>query len=304
MEKGGWQKYISRERLKDILPPSYQLFEQLLCAAGLMIHYRLETIQLLNMVADELDKRHHEVNVAKVVSSAVGAAGTAAVGAGIAIAPFTLGAGLLLGVPGGIAMAAGGLTAFASHLAEKVLQKVDLERAQRTVDVDQKQCKRVHELWKEFESYSEDIINTIALADPSEGSDIQSMQTWVAVGMETMSSPVLFIAGVFRKAFETPEKKGMDSPMTDGEYLFCKLGELVTKMAPSSFIEKFVKDGSVVVFTLAFLVLGVGSVFVLVTTLIDMHQGLLTKAAHDLRGKAKKLQNELETWLEVFGNHR
>ena len=314
MEKGGWQKYLSRERLKDILPPSYQLFEQLLCAAELMIHYRLETIQLLNTVADELDKRHHEINIAKVVSSAVGTAGTAAVGAGIAIAPFTLGAGLLLGVPGGIAMAAGGiamtaggLTAFASHLAEKVLQKVDLERTQRTVDVDQKQCKRVHELWKEFESYSEDIINTIALADPSEGSDIQSMQTWVAVGMETVSSPVLFIAGVFRKAFEALEKKGKDIPMTDGKYLFCKLGELVNKMAPSSFIKKCVKDPSVVVFTLAFLViatLGVGNVFVLVTTLIDMHQGSLTKAAHDLRGKAKKLQNELDTWLEVFGNHR
>ena len=308
MEKGGRQKYISRERLKDILPPSYQLFDHILCTAEIMIHYRLETIQLLNTLADELDKRHHEVNVAKVVSSAVGMAGTAAVGAGAAMAPFTLGAGpLLLGIPGGIAMAVGSATFFASHLAEKILQKMDLERAQRSVDDDQKQCKRVHGLWKEFESYSEDIINTIALADPAEGSDIQSIKTWVAVGMETVSSPVLFIAGVFREAFGALEKIDKDdSSKTDGEFLFCKLRDLATKNVSYDSILKSLKDSGVVTFTLAFLVIatiGVGNLFVLITTIIDMHKGSLTRAAHDLRRKAKKLQNELDTWLEVFGNH-
>ena len=213
---------------------------------------------------------------------------------------------MLLLIPGSSAMVLGSSTAASAHVAEKVLQKVDLEKVQQAVDRDRKQCEKVNQLWKEFESYSEDIINTIALADPAEGSDVTSLKTWVQVAMETVSSPVCFVAGVFN---EVSSEIGTLSAQ-NGADLFKKFGTIAKNFGlnPSSLLRNAViplfKNIGILVMTAAFLVIaaiGVGNLFVLITTSMDIHRGSLSRVAQDLRDKARELQHQLHTWLDVFG---
>ena len=306
MDRSERPSYVSRERLQALLPTAYDNFQLLRPAMDHMVHLRVETISQLNNLARELDKRHRDVNIAKVVGSSVGVAGAAATGFGVALTPFTFGGSMLLLVPGISAMTLGSGTVATAHVAEKVLQKVDLEKVQQAVDRDRKQCERVLQLWKDFESYSEDIINTITLADPAEGSDITSLQTWVQVAMETVSSPVCFVAGVFNELFS---ETGTLSTQ-NGKVLFTKFGQIVKDIGlnPSSLLRKTVStlftNISVLVMAAAFLVIaaiGVGNLFVLITTSMDIHRGSLSKVAQDLRDKAQELQNQLHTWLDVFG---
>ena len=268
-----------------------------------MVHLRFETVSLMNSLAGELDKRHRDVNIAKIVGSSVGVAGAAAAGLGVALIPLTLGGSMLLLVPGGSAMVLGSSTVATAHVTEKVMQKVDLEKVQKAVDKDREQCEKVHQLWKDFESYSEDIINTIALADPAEGSDITSLQTWVQVAMETVLSPVCYVAGVFSEKFSS-------SSAQDGEGLFAMFGLIAAEVGlnPSSLLQSTVsrlfKKIKVNGMTSAFLVIaaiGVANLFVLITTSMDIHRGSLSKVAQDLRDKARELQDELQTWLDAFG---
>lgn len=302
------QKSVSLQRLEQILPAAYDNYQLLVPALDLMVHLRVETLSQLNHVASELDKRHHNGNIAKIVGSSVGVVGSATAAAGIALTPFTLGAGLFLTVGGAAAAFAGGGTAAAAHLTEKVYEKVDLEKVQQAVDRDRAQCERVSQLYKEFDSYCVDVISTIALADPSEESDVASFQTWVQVALEEVVSPIVLIAETFQEKFSSV-KDGvlLDA---DGAELVSVLGKVArniignSKADIRSIVSKVQRNLSTLLGTVAFLVIagiGVGNLLVLIITSIDVHNGSLSKVAKDLREKSTQLQKELDKWLEVFG---
>ena len=297
------RKSVCLERLEQILPAAYDNYLQLVTSLDLMIYYRIDTLQQLNRVAAELDKRHHSGNIVKLVGSATGVVGSLTAAAGVALAPITMGAGMVLLISGTAVMTAGSATALGAHVTEKVLEKVDLEKVQQAVDRDKAQCERVSQLWKGFESYCTDVINTIALADPSEDSDVESLQTWVQVAMEEVKSPIALIAETFHKAYSS-----LSNP--SGQ----KLCNVLEEMARIIIGDPWIKLQSVVskipqaLFTLsgtaAFLVICailVGNLFVFLKTLINMHEGSPSKVAKGLREKSKELQQELDTWLDSFG---
>ena len=302
-------KSVSRERLEQILPAGYNRYEQLVIALDLMVHNRIETISQLNSVADELDKRHRSGNIVKVVGAATGAAGGAAGAVGIAAAPLSFGIGLVFFAGGAIVAGAGSLTVAAAHLTEKVCEKVDLEKVQQAVERDKAQCERVLELWKEFESYCVDTINTIALADPSTESDMASIQIWTQVAMEVVTSPVVLIAEAFDSIFSNAKEAGI---LVDKESLeLCGALSDVARMfarernAVYRSVVSWMKRNVVpVVGTAAFLAIaavGVANLFVLFITIIDMNKGSPSKVAKDLREKSSELQKELNKWLDAFG---
>ena len=311
------QKSISLERLEQILPAAYDNYQLLVPSLEQMLKYRIDTLLELNRVADELDRRHKKGNVAKVVSSGVGLAGSAAAAAGIALAPFTAGvsAGVtvaIIGVGGATVAVLGAGGAFAAHVTEKVLEKVDLAKVQQAVDRDCAQCKGVNELWKEFDSFSTDIINTIALVDPTEEPDVASLQTWVQVALETTIPPIMLIA----EAFQEQLGKGKDAyeqtvRSSGGEVLCGVLKDTAQKLLGSadpkdilrSVVWKFYNNFTTVLLTAAFLTIltiGVGNLLVLILTSVDIHKGSLSKVAKDLREKAKTLEKELCKWMDAF----
>ena len=297
-------KSVSRERLEQILPAGYNRYEQLVVALDLMVHNRIETISQLNSVADELDKRHRSGNIVKVVGAATGAAGSVAGAAGAAAAPFTFGIGLVFLAGGAIVAGAGSLTVAAAHLAEKVCEKVDLEKVQQAVERDKAQCERVLELWKEFESYCVDTINTIALADPSTESDMASIQTWTQVAMEVVTSPVVLIAEAFDSIFSKAKEAGIPvdlcGALSDVARMFARERNAVYRSVVSWMKRNVVPVVGTAAF-LAIAAIGVANLFVLFITIIDMNKGSPSKVAKDLREKSSELQKELNKWLDAFG---
>ena len=297
---------VSLERLQQILPVAYDNYQLLVPAMELMLQYRIESLSQLNRVADEFEKRRRDGNIVKAVGSATGVLGSATAAAGAALTPFTLGAGLLL-VAGGTAVAGIGTTAVVgAHITEKVCEKVDLEKVQQAVDRDRAQCERVQQLWKEFNSYSVDVINTIALADPSEEPDVAPLQTWVQVALEEVVHPVILIAETFHEKFSSIKDGVLKNQ--DGRQLCDHLGKVARKINPKailrSIVSKVQQNYGKIIGTVAFLVIaaiGIGNLLTLILSLIDLHKGSPSKIAKELREKSSQLQEELDKWLDAFG---
>jgi hypothetical protein len=297
---------VSLERLQQILPVAYDNYQLLIPAMELMVQYRIESLSQLNRVAKGLKKRHRDGNIVQILGSATFMAGAGATAAGIVLAP--LGAGLLL-MAGGAAVAGIGTTAaIGAHVAEKVFEKVDLEKVQQAVDRDRAQCERVQQLWKEFDSYSVDVINTIALADPFEESDIASLQTWVQVAMKEVLDPVILIAETFDQVFSRMKNGLLNDP--DGLQLCVSLGKVARKinLNPKAILRSIVsmvqRNYGKIIGTAVFLVIaaiGVGNLLNLIVRLIDLHKGSPSKIAKELCEKSSQLQEELDKWLDAFG---
>jgi hypothetical protein len=301
---------VSLERLQQILPAAYDKYQLLVPALDLMVHYRVETISLLNEVAEDLQKRRRGGNLVKVAGSATGVVGSGMAAGGLALTPFTFGFGLLFMAGGAAVAGLGAATTVGAHVTEKVCERVDLEKVQQAIDRDKRQCECVKDLWKEFESYCDDAINTIALADPSKESDIGSIQTWTQVAMEELVHPIVFIAETIETAMAGA--KNILGNQTGGN-LCSVLGKVATqiitdpKRALCSVVSKLKITLARNCGTVAFLLISgvfLGNVIVLLFTLIDLHKGSPSKIAQDLRENSSKLEKELNSWLDAFGKPR
>jgi hypothetical protein len=288
---------VSRERLEQLLPAAYDNYQLLVTALDLMVHNRIETIRQLNQIAEELDKRHLLGNIVKVAGSATGILGAAAAATGVALTPLTLGFGLVLTAGGAAVATLGSFATLGAHVTEKVREKIDLETVQRAIDADKRQCEAVKELWREFENYCDELINTIALADPSRESDMASIQTWTQVALEEITHSVIFIAEAFESIFSPcglcevlgeTACRVITNPRATLRSVVSRLKVSLTKMA-----------GTVAFMGIA--VVFLGNVIVLVMTLIDLHKGSPSKVAKDLREKSTQLKKELNCWLDAVG---
>ena len=299
----------SMERLQQLLPTAYDKYQLLVHALEQMVANRIETLSQLNRIADELDKRHRTGNIVKVVGTATGTAGTAVAAAGAALTPVSLGFGLAFVVGGAVVAGLGTVTAFGAQVTEKVCEKVDLEKIQEAVDKDKTQCQQVLELWKEFENYCVDTINTIALADPLEESDIESLQTWIQVGMEVVTSPVILVAEAFESIFSKSKTASVPGKELCGALVvvasaLAAVGRDMILRSVVSWITKCIVEAPGIILFMGISVVLVGNVFVLIMTLIDMHRGSTSKVAKELRQKFSELQEELDKWLDAFEKSR
>lgn len=280
---------ISDERLTEVLTEGDKTHRGLRHALNDMVKYRKETIFQLRSVADRIDKRRRNANFAKAAGGALTAAGAIT----LLLVP---GGGLLL-IIGGTAAGLGYGTVLGASVVETVLQKVDLQKVQEAVDRDAKQCKKVCELWKNFEANSKDIIDTIALADPAERADINSLRTW-ARAIKENSLAVAAVAEIFSRV-------RMPS-LTNVQDLCSILGQFAAKsgLNPSSLIRHFtaerfnllcsiVKNGGLGL-------MAITGVVNMIISLIDLYNGSQSSIAHGIRGKADELKDEMDTWLDIF----
>ena len=299
---------VSRERLEELLPVAYDSYQLLVLALELMVQNRIETLRQLHQIADALDKRHRQGNIVRAAGSATGVASSIVAALGVTLTPFTLGFGLVLVAGGATVASLGSIAAVGAHVIEKVCEKIDLETVQRAIDADRRQCEAVKGLWKEFENYCDDIINTIALADPSRESDMTSIQTWVQVSLKEITHPVILIAETFEGVFNS--MKGNALVQQYGRSLCEYLGETATNIIANpresfkSVVSWLKVNLTKTAGTIAFVVIAVvfvGNLITLILTLIDLHKGSLSKVAKDLRDKSFQLRKELNCWLDAFG---
>ena len=299
------KRCVCRKKLEKLLPAAYDKYTELVPALELMVQYREETLSQMNHVADQLNARHHHVNIAKIVGSAAGVLGSAVGAVGFAITPLTFGFGAAVGVGGAALAALGTTTAAGAHITEKVLEKVDLEKVQQAVDRDRQQCERVRKLWDEFDQYCNDVVVTIMLANPANGSDIESLKTWVLVAVQETKSCVTVIAETFHEAYFELFPRREDPT---GEQLTLKLSETAMKILGGnisfeSIVSWIARNFVTVCFTGAFLLICailVGNLWTLITTSFNIHKGSLSKVAEDIREKASQLRQEHEEWREAF----
>ena len=122
----------SRQKVNELLSSSYENYKELVVELEKMMEYRAETIEHMNSVADELDKRHCDTNIAKIVGSSTAAGAAAVAAVSIVLIPFTGGASAAVAIGATVAasatMAAGTATTIGAHITEKVMENVDLSR--------------------------------------------------------------------------------------------------------------------------------------------------------------------------------
>lgn len=105
-------------------------------------------ITQLNCIADELDKTLKKTRIAGITGGTTGAIGTAAIVAGIALAPATLGASLAVaGIGVGVA-AAGGITGASAAISKKVRKTQDRRKVEKILRSYQTQMEDVEECLK------------------------------------------------------------------------------------------------------------------------------------------------------------
>ena len=317
---------VSRQKLGRILQESYIDYTELVAELEKWMEYRAETISAMNSVADKLDRKHRDTNIAKIVGSGVGVLGAAAAGVGIvglALIPFT--AGISAAVAGGVSAAMGGaalglgtLTAAGAQFVEKLVENVNLAKVQRVVDKDKAQCDKLKGLWDRFEKYCSDIVQTIKLADLSEEPDLESLKTWVLVSTRETKSKVSVVAEAFHAVYKeitkgktstnqpTDINAGIGTPTADdlmgilvstAKAMAGKVWQMrsvVSHIAASTHVV-----GCAVAFTLI-ATIGVGNLFVLITTSINVHNGSLSKVAEEIRGKSSRLIKEYKKFREAF----
>ena len=283
---------LVREKLGGDLFSASQSYDRFKRELSHAIDYRVETIHLLNKIADDFDNRRRDVNIARVTGSSVAIVGAAATAVGAAVLTLcTGGVGLAVVIPGAVALAAGTLTSTGSSVVEKVMETSDLDLVQRAMDVDREQCEKIQHIWKDFESYCFNINKAISYANPSHGI--------FAELAADIGHLILFVIRVIKEAFEG-KKRTCES--LDSQYLIDKFLQLaLATVSGASIVEVGVKAVTFISKESVSLtvILGMLSIVDIIKTSIDIHKGSLTDVAHDLREQAKKLQHELEEWWEL-----
>ena len=283
----------SRQKLDQLLPQSYEKFTEVGDEIKKMMSYRINTIKLMNPVADKLEKKHKDINTAKLVSSTTSVVGAAITGVGIVLTPLTLGASAVVAA-GGAAMM-GARTAKTTSAQEEVIEKEYLDKVQRAVDKDKKQCEKVKALWKEFENYCSKVIDTILLADTSREADMQILYRYITEAMKEIKSGVTVIYVAFCDA-----KKilGIANTQPSAEALCNALLEASKKISSKIPVIKFNELACIFILILA--TIGVEDFCVLIKTAIDVHNGSLLKAAIHIREKSSQLDVEYNEWKKTF----
>ena len=164
-----------RQELDNLLVNSYETYVELVKELKQMMEYRAETIKEMNSVADKLDRRRRDANIVRLAASTSSVLGAAGVVLAIALAPVTGGASAPFGAI--MAMMAGAAGSVGTEVTEKVLEKVDLAKVQRTVDRDREQGDRVKALWEKFNTNCTNIIDTIELVNPKEP-EVKVFKEW------------------------------------------------------------------------------------------------------------------------------
>ena len=124
---------------------------------------RVETVQVLRGLADELMGHDKNVHVAKVSGSSFSIAGFVLMATGFGLAPVTLGTSTILSAVSGAMCAAGGATAAGSGLVGSKIFKTKLAKVQEIIETDRQAQEPVEKLLNELHREVSELSRGIAL---------------------------------------------------------------------------------------------------------------------------------------------
>ena len=130
--------------------------EKLKSMVGDWIPKRKATVHTLRVLADELQKHHDNICIAKVAGSSTTIAAVIIGGVGFSLSFVTGGASLVAaaGIMGGIGAgfgAAGGVVNAGSSITKLCIEKNTRKAAQKLIDEDREACKAIEKLRLKFE---------------------------------------------------------------------------------------------------------------------------------------------------------
>ena len=160
---------LTRKKVKKLLRQTRGNYHDLKEELRLMMEYRANTVKEMNFIADELDRKHGQINRVRLVGSGAATAG--------AILVLIVGTGGGAVIAGGFALVAGTAANVGAQNYEKVLERDYLEKVQRIVEQDKTQCKTVERLWKEFENCCSEIIDGIQFREQKQNSIAEVFST-------------------------------------------------------------------------------------------------------------------------------
>ena len=129
------------------------------------VEKRLETLETVRSLANELNEHDKNVHIAKVSGSSFSIAGFVLVAVGFGLAPVTLGTSTILSAVGGAMCAGGGTTAAGSSLIRNRIFKKKLAKAQEIIDADRQAQESVQKLLNEL--YRE--VSKLSVGDALDG---------------------------------------------------------------------------------------------------------------------------------------
>ena len=129
------------------------------------VEKRLETLETVQSLANELNEHDKNVHIAKVSGSSFSIAGFVLIAVGFGLAPVTLGTSTILSAVGGAMCAGGGTTAADSSLLRNRIFKTKLDKAQEIIDADRQAQESVQKLLNEL--YRE--VSKLSVGDALDG---------------------------------------------------------------------------------------------------------------------------------------
>ncbi|CAH3019541.1 unnamed protein product [Porites evermanni] len=129
------------------------------------VEKRLETLETVRSLANELNEHDKNVHIAKVSGSSFSIAGFVLIAVGFGLAPVTLGTSTILSAVGGAMCAGGGTTAAGSSLLRNRIFKRKLAKAQEIIDADRQAQESVQKLLNEL--YRE--VSALSVGDALDG---------------------------------------------------------------------------------------------------------------------------------------
>ncbi|XP_018117847.1 apolipoprotein L6 [Xenopus laevis] len=122
-----------------------------------------ECVKELRSIADGIDLFHRNAIIAGVVGSSVGIAGGITTIVGLALAPVTFGASLIVTLVGGGVATAGGITGAASSIADSANIRMKGKRVEEIIQTIQVDIAHLEELLKSINAHIEDMKRLVGL---------------------------------------------------------------------------------------------------------------------------------------------
>ena len=129
------------------------------------VEKRLETLETVRSLANELNEHDKNVHIAKVSGSSFSIAGFVLIAVGFGLAPVTLGTFTILSAVGGAMCTGGGTTAAGSSLLRNRIFKRKHAKAQEIIDADRQAQESVQKLLSEL--YRE--VSALSVRDALDG---------------------------------------------------------------------------------------------------------------------------------------
>ncbi|XP_033107207.1 uncharacterized protein LOC117109073 [Anneissia japonica] len=266
---------------------------------------RIDTIQKLREIADEMDKDRKGTNIAKVVGSSVSVVGAAFV-IGATVAAALIPGGLLLEgaiVAGGSAFGvAGGATNIGASFAANKLMKRAEAKSEAYLKSQAKTTDDLINLLDEYKKETKIHLETAKMFDDvlMHFKQLHKDRVEVTIVIGDSVEEVFGYAKSFVKVTKLvrEKKKSLEKYASGGKELIRGIGATMRTKAAVSMVDdalaysaQIIKNGTRVVGVVAGAAVIAIDIYSIVKTSIEMHKGSLDKAAKNIREAANELES-------------